>query len=176
MGQQPRGSTAAFLPAVGVRQRQALSLRPHRSNNGRRSSSGRHLQTCATVLWSLEAQADWCAASAELCAQTLPVDLTAIIDQKRPGPCKSGQCSVGAAAEGGDVVLNVDTVSSFHAVFEQDGDTGNLFVTDLNSTNGTFVNGEQIGSGEKVRLSPGDSLAFGPEPVFIVLRNIFAHA
>jgi hypothetical protein len=39
---------------------------------------------------------------------------------------------VGGAAEGGDVVLNVDTVSSFHAVFEQDRVTGNLFVTDLN--------------------------------------------
>jgi hypothetical protein len=38
------------------------------------------------------------------------------------------------------------------------------------------VNGKKIGSGEKVKLSPGNSLAFGPEPVFIVLRNVSAHA
>jgi pSer/pThr/pTyr-binding forkhead associated (FHA) protein len=36
---------------------------------------------------------------------------------------------VGATTESADVVLNVDTVSTSHAVFDEDED-GNLFVTD----------------------------------------------
>jgi len=142
------------------------------------------MKTCATVMWSLEAQTEWCAGafgvrgpfSAEICAQTDgEIGLTTIIDQKRAGPNKNGQCTVGATTESADVVLSVDTVSTSHAVFDEDED-GNLFVTDCLSTNGTFVNGKQIASNQKVKLSPGDSLAFGPEPVFIVLRNVFAHA
>ena len=44
------------------------------------------------------------------------------------------------------------------------------------SANGTFVNGMALASGRKTKLKPGDTISFGPEPVFIVLRNIFAHA
>ena len=42
------------------------------------------------------------------------------------------------------------------------------------SLNGTFVNGEKIVG--KVKIKPGDTLSFGGEPVFAVMRSALAHA
>jgi len=40
-------------------------------------------------------------------------------------------------------------------------ENGNLYVTDLGSTNGTFVNGEKIAVGQKVPLKDGDEITVG---------------
>lgn len=50
------------------------------------------------------------------------------------------------------VVLNYEDVSSHHAAIYKD-DTGSVFIEDLNSTNGTYVNGVKV-TGQK--LKPGD--------------------
>jgi pSer/pThr/pTyr-binding forkhead associated (FHA) protein len=59
---------------------------------------------------------------------------------------------------GNGIVLDQDsTVSRRHAQFLKQGDT--VFVEDLGSTNGTFVNGVRISAPTPVR--PGDTVQFG---------------
>ena len=64
---------------------------------------------------------------------------------------------IGRDAEN-DVVLNDATVSRKHAEIFLDDD-GNIFLTDLNSTSGTYVNGKKIT--ESVFLVAGDVVKLG---------------
>ena len=59
-------------------------------------------------------------------------------------------------APGSDIQLPEDSVSSGHAQLERAG--GGWRLTDLQSTNGTFVNDQRIDS---VELKPGDRVRFG---------------
>ena len=58
---------------------------------------------------------------------------------------------------GADFILDAALVSRVHCQFLAMQD-GALEVRDLESTNGTYVNGERV---EKARLSPGDKLQVG---------------
>jgi hypothetical protein len=60
------------------------------------------------------------------------------------------------AAEGNDVLLVEPGVSRNHAVMERRG--SGIELMDLNSENGTFVNGERVG---RRRLAPGDRIRLG---------------
>ncbi len=57
------------------------------------------------------------------------------------------------------VVLADPSVSGHHAVLEQGAD--GLWVRDLSSTNGTFVNGEPVVG--RAHVAPGDLLRLGPD-------------
>jgi len=57
-----------------------------------------------------------------------------------------------------DIIINDNKVSRTHLQIVQD-DNGNYSVIDFNSTNGTFVNGQQI-TGE-VRINQGDEVKIG---------------
>ena len=57
-----------------------------------------------------------------------------------------------------DLPLNLSTISRIHASLECRPD-GN-FLTDLNSTNGTFLNGEQLEANESRELHTGDEIFF----------------
>lgn len=59
------------------------------------------------------------------------------------------------------VVLSDSSVSRMHARFE-DGEEG-ICVQDLNSRNGTLVNGKKLAPNESVQLAPGDLIQFGRE-------------
>ena len=60
-----------------------------------------------------------------------------------------------------DYILNKSTVSRFHVrITEEDGQ---YFLTDLNSTNGTKVNGRLLAANEKVVLSQGDEVWIAEE-------------
>jgi chromosome segregation ATPase len=62
-----------------------------------------------------------------------------------------------------DIVIDNSWISSYHAEFRV-GPGGETEVRDLNSSNGTLVNGKRI---ETSRLSPGDTVCFGQlEAVF----------
>jgi pSer/pThr/pTyr-binding forkhead associated (FHA) protein len=50
-------------------------------------------------------------------------------------------------------------VSRRHALITYENET--LFLTDLNSTNGTRINGFQLTPGRSYRLRDGDELEFG---------------
>lgn len=65
---------------------------------------------------------------------------------------------VGRQAEHCDIVLSRKSVSKIHSVIARTD--GLLFVRDLDSTNGTKVNGQRIIRGA---LLPGDQLAFAGE-------------
>lgn len=57
-----------------------------------------------------------------------------------------------------DLVINEDTISRIHAKFtlEKSG----CYLEDLNSTNGTFINGNRLKEGVRKKLEEGDVVAF----------------
>ena len=57
-----------------------------------------------------------------------------------------------------DYVIDSRSVSRFHAKIEQESEQ--FFLVDLNSTNGTFVNGQRLEPNEKCMIYPGDLIAF----------------
>ena len=59
--------------------------------------------------------------------------------------------------ESNDIVINNSWISSRHAIFKKGAD-GVYELTDLGSSNGTFVNGEKV---EGVKLKDGDAVSFG---------------
>jgi hypothetical protein len=66
-------------------------------------------------------------------------------------------------SEANDVVIPESTISAFHAFIQIDED-GNLLLQDMNSTNGSFVNGQRVpdqDSGEPVPLRSGDRVRLG---------------
>ena len=65
------------------------------------------------------------------------------------------KCTIGRAP-GSDIELQADSVSSGHAQLERTGAA--WLLTDLESTNGTFVNGRRI---DNTELKPGDRVRFG---------------
>lgn len=57
------------------------------------------------------------------------------------------------------VVLEHALVSKRHAMIQKIKD--DYFITDLSSTNGTFVNGRAVPPGKYVRIEPGDKIKIG---------------
>lgn len=58
-----------------------------------------------------------------------------------------------------DCVLADDSVSRLHARIEKQGEK--IFLTDMNSTNGTYKNGLRMEPSETVEIEPGDEIRFG---------------
>lgn len=58
-----------------------------------------------------------------------------------------------------DIIIDVPTVSSRHALLrvEEDG----VMVTDLNSTNGTYMNGEEVKPMSQNKLEVDSEIYFG---------------
>ncbi|XP_044980806.1 uncharacterized protein LOC123448102 isoform X1 [Hordeum vulgare subsp. vulgare] len=74
--------------------------------------------------------------------------------------CSSqGAMTVGRVPENADVVIPVATVSGVHARLEKKD--GSLVVTDMDSTNGTYVNERKLVPGFPVAVQPGSLLIFG---------------
>jgi pSer/pThr/pTyr-binding forkhead associated (FHA) protein len=69
-----------------------------------------------------------------------------------------GRASVVGRSRQCEIPIEDDTVSSTHARLEINAQTQRVVVTDLNSSNGTFVNGSRINSAQ---VQPGDTLRFG---------------
>jgi hypothetical protein len=65
-----------------------------------------------------------------------------------------------------DVHIPDEELSRNHCLFEQFGEAG-IRVTDLASANGTFVNGEQLGSDSR-ELKPGDMIEVGSTAISVV--------
>jgi hypothetical protein len=79
------------------------------------------------------------------------------VDGLLPFSVQSGRTSVGRDS-GNDVVIRGDTVSSFHATI--DFTDGYFYVEDHRSTNGTFLNGNQLHENKPVQLKSGDRIDF----------------
>jgi hypothetical protein len=59
-----------------------------------------------------------------------------------------------------DVALGIGTVSGQHAKFEA-GEDGEVYVTDMGSSNGTEVDGRPVPRGQMFKLSVGDVVTLG---------------
>lgn len=66
---------------------------------------------------------------------------------------------IGRMEEGCDYIIRQPEISRFHAKLMIK--KGTLFVMDLNSTNGTFINGVRIPGNEEIALKKGSCIAFG---------------
>lgn len=73
------------------------------------------------------------------------------------GLCKF-PCTVGSIREASDVYIDNPVISKLHACFSY-GDKG-FFVEDMNSTNGTYINGERLKVHTRVNINNGDILKF----------------
>ena len=74
-------------------------------------------------------------------------------------PLKLGLNTVGRK-EGSDIVLRDGSMSRHHAELHWDGHR--CVVVDLDSTNGTFLNGQWLPPGQPQTVPPGAYLSFGP--------------
>jgi hypothetical protein len=76
----------------------------------------------------------------------------------QPIELKDGVYEVGRA-EPADILIQIPTVSSRHALLRVEDDK--VSITDLNSTNGTVVNGQELNPMDNVELAPGAEIIFG---------------
>lgn len=83
--------------------------------------------------------------------------LTPMSDSDSPPLLLRGERVVLGRFDNCDVIIPHPSVSKHHCVFENSN--GKMQVADMNSSNGTFVNGEQIQAAD---LHFGDVLQFGP--------------
>ena len=74
---------------------------------------------------------------------------------------KGNAIKIGSDSGQNDMVINSAAVSKRHARLTTNG--GNIFLEDLNSTNGTYVNGEQLTYQEKRLLKKNDKIHFADE-------------
>lgn len=73
---------------------------------------------------------------------------------------------LGSSKEGNDGVIDSPVVSRYHARIRREG--RGIYIEDLNSTNGTSVNGVLLGYQEKVEIKSGDEIMFADECYKIV--------
>ncbi|KAF8671269.1 hypothetical protein HU200_049975 [Digitaria exilis] len=80
---------------------------------------------------------------------------------ERPGAIEiaSDVMTVGRVADKADIVLPIATVSGTHARLEKKD--RRLLVTDLGSTNGTYINERRLNPGFPIPIEPGALLIFG---------------
>ncbi|WOL15919.1 hypothetical protein Cni_G24700 [Canna indica] len=71
----------------------------------------------------------------------------------------SDSVTVGRVPDKADVVIPVATVSALHARLEKKG--GDLFITDLDSTNGTYIDDKRLRPGAVTTVPPGCRVIFG---------------
>lgn len=67
--------------------------------------------------------------------------------------------TVGKLAGAVDMVINENSISRMHAKFSRNGNK--IFITDLNSTNGTFRNGMRLSPNASEIIEPGDEIRLG---------------
>jgi pSer/pThr/pTyr-binding forkhead associated (FHA) protein len=73
-------------------------------------------------------------------------------------PLKDGLYEVGRASPA-DIQINIPTVSSRHALLRVEDNK--ICITDLNSTNGTLVDGKELGPMDNIEVEIGSEVIFG---------------
>ena len=69
------------------------------------------------------------------------------------------------------IVLNHPSISKQHAKIEYDMQTNNAFLTDLNSTHGTFINDMKLNQNQSIKLNSRDVLNFGQSDIKYTYLN-----
>eukprot|EP01047_Picozoa_sp_COSAG01_P100356 COSAG01_NODE_30221_length_620_cov_1.297505_2_plen_111_part_01 len=78
-----------------------------------------------------------------------------------PFSAEDGCMLIGRQADVCDLVMQHPSVSRHHAVLLHRGSDGQIFVCDLGSTHGTFLNKKRLAPKHNMELAPGDVLRFG---------------
>ena len=65
-----------------------------------------------------------------------------------------------------DIVIPYAQLSGRHASIMR-GSDGSLLITDLGSTNGTYIGGQRIPPNQAIRINPGDRIFVGPYPLVV---------
>lgn len=76
---------------------------------------------------------------------------------------------LGCMAEGCNYILQDRGISRMHAKIMEKAD--GVYLLDLNSTNGTYLNGEIIKSGEDYKLEEGDMVAFAKSEFYVAVTS-----
>ncbi len=82
-------------------------------------------------------------------------------DRSRDFNCSHGKLLIGSAAEESDICIPFPMISRVHAVIQTDEQ--GTFLEDMNSTNGTHVNGELLQYHERRMLKKGDIISLAGE-------------
>lgn len=89
----------------------------------------------------------------------MPLRLVSLEPERYPDiTISKGQTIIGKKRDQVDICLESDTVSRIHAMLEKKGE--DYFITDRNSMNGTFLNGERLRPNERRRILEGDRVSF----------------
>ena len=67
---------------------------------------------------------------------------------------------IGKSPKEADLIINHDVISRIHARIEVLEKTGEVFLTDMNSTNGTFVDGTRLLPNERRLIKDGQKISF----------------
>lgn len=68
--------------------------------------------------------------------------------------------TIGKSQAYADILLGDPSISRVHARIYK-GEEGGIEIRDLDSTNGTWINGVRLGPNEKIRVQRGDEVRFG---------------
>lgn len=79
---------------------------------------------------------------------------------------QDGSVVIGSMAEGCTYILKERGISRLHAKIMEKAD--GIYLLDLNSTNGTYLNGEAIEAGKDYRIEKGDLIAFAKCEYYVV--------
>lgn len=95
----------------------------------------------------------------ERCVRLICISAENKADKMYPDIESDGRCiKIGKRKGEADVILDSPTVSRLHAQLESDGER--FYIEDLNSKNGTCLNGQRLLPMQKQELSAGDTVAF----------------
>lgn len=126
---------------------------------GKRFSTARQLARSLERAIGLQSPRGRVAKARPKVAKGKGVGLKLVARDNRQFHLCEGTTTIGRATDN-DVVLAKHKVSRHHA--EIRCQAGSCWVVDLNSTNGTSLNGQRLSPGESRPLSPGDTLSLGP--------------
>lgn len=90
-------------------------------------------------------------------------------ERYQPVYIKEKSIVLGSMAEGCNYRLQERGVSRLHAKIMDKGD--GIYLLDLNSTNGTYLNGEMIESGQDYKLEEGDMVAFAKSEFYVAVEG-----
>ncbi|MGN0152888.1 MAG: DUF6382 domain-containing protein [Lachnospiraceae bacterium] len=83
---------------------------------------------------------------------------------------KNESIVLGCMVDGCNYILPERGISRLHAKIMEKGD--GIYLLDLNSTNGTYLNGEILESGQDYKLEEGDHVAFAKSEFYVAVEPV----
>lgn len=103
--------------------------------------------------------------------QEVPLCLKALEQEQYPSIyIKNKSVVLGCMTEGCNYVLKAKGISRMHAKLMEKSD--GTYLLDLNSTNGTYLNGELVKSGQDYKLEAGDMVAFAMSEFYVAEESV----